>query len=268
MRFGQQLRQWQVTGSEGLDFRVGVRIVSQELTAKPGHDSGERGADLPGTDYPHGLAVQVETGQAVQAEITFAGAVVGAVQAPVQRQNQGHGMLGNGVGGVGWHAHDAQAQAFRRRQVDVVVAGRAQGNQPRTAGGQLFQYGRTEVVIDKGADHLESLGQGRGVQAQACGLKVQFDTGVRGSGKKTVAVIGLAAEENRAHGWVLVLNALSLTANERSAIALGQALIRACVARRLIARSRSSSAAWALGSCCLSRVSLRWHAARNWGTPQ
>ncbi|MNG08863.1 hypothetical protein D3C84_922500 [compost metagenome] len=51
-------------------------------------------------------------------------------------------------------------------------------------------------------------------------------------------------------------------------IALDQASILAVSASRVIATSSSSRACAAAGSFCLSRVSLRWQAARSCGTPQ
>ncbi|MCY1182017.1 hypothetical protein D9M73_225530 [compost metagenome] len=130
----------------------------------------------------------------MQAEIAFAGAVVGAVQAAVECQDQGDGMLGHGVGRIGRDAHDRQPQALRCREVDMVVARRAQGDQACTACGQAFEYQGAEVVIDEGADHLVMLGQCDGIEAQTCRLKVQFDTGRQIGGEKAVAVVGLAAE--------------------------------------------------------------------------
>ena len=139
----------------------------------------------------------------MQGEVAFAGAVIGAVQATVEGQDQGHGMFGHGMGRVGGYAHHTQAQALGGGQVDMVVAGRAQGDQAGTASGQLLQHGGTEVVIDKRADHFVVMGQRRGVQGQARWLEVQLVAVVLCGRGKAVAVVGLAAEKNRAHGVFL-----------------------------------------------------------------
>ena len=116
------------------------------------------------------------------------------MQASVERQDQGHRMFGNRMRGIGRDSHHVQAQALRRRQVDVVVAGRAQGDQAGAAGGQLFQHRGTQVVVDEGTDHFMALGQGHGVQAQAGGLELQFDTRRQVGAEKALTVVVLAAE--------------------------------------------------------------------------
>lgn len=117
--------------------------------------------------------MQVEAGQPVQGEVTLAGAVVGPVQAPVQGQDQRHCVFGHGVRRVGRHSHHGQSQALGSGQVDMVVAGRTQGDQARAACGQALQHLGVELVIDEGADHLVAIGQGSGVEGQAGGLEVQ-----------------------------------------------------------------------------------------------
>ncbi|MNL23991.1 hypothetical protein D3C87_1454090 [compost metagenome] len=204
LRLGQQLRQAQVAGAEGLDLRVGKGVVRQQPAAKAVHDSGEGRADLPGADHADGLADQVEAGQAMQGEIAFAGTVVGAVQAAVERQDQRHRVFGYRMGRVGRDPYDRQSQPLGLGQVDMVVAGRTQGDQTRAAGGQAFEHRGAEVIIDEGADHLVTLRQRHRIEAQARRLKVQLDAGGQGGGEKAVAVVGLAAEKNGAHDVLLV----------------------------------------------------------------
>ncbi len=143
----------------------------------------------------------------MQGEVAFAGAVVGPVQAAVERQDQGHGMFGDRMGGIGRDPYHIQPQALGRAQVDVVVTGRAQSDQAGATGSQLFQYRGTEVVVDKGTDHFMAFSQGGGIQAQACGLELQFDACWQLSAEETLAVVVLAAEKNRTHGCILVRGA-------------------------------------------------------------
>ncbi|MCY1427287.1 hypothetical protein D9M71_431270 [compost metagenome] len=212
--------------------------------------------------------MKVEAGQPVQAEIAFAGAVVGAVQAAVQGQNQCDRVFGHGMWRIGRYPHHGQTQLFCRRQVNMVVAGRAQGDQARTACGKALEHRGTEVVVDEGADHFMAAGQRGGVFAQAGGLEVQFQPVVRRGVAEAVLIVGLAAEKQYAHGIFLSRLRESLTAAAAHHLASGQALRRAWAVRRVMARSSSSRARGASGSFCLSRVSLRWQAARNCGTPQ
>ena len=155
-------------------------------------------ADLAGTDHADGFADQIKTGEAMQREVAFAGPVIGPVQTTVQRQNQGYGMLGHGMGRVGGDPYNAQAKALGGWQVDMVKAGRTQSNQLRTAVSQLLQHRGAQIVVDKRADHLVTVGKGCGIEAQSRRLKVQLDTLGSYRGGKTVAVVGLAAEQNRA----------------------------------------------------------------------
>ena len=208
MRARDQLGQADVFGAQRQQGRVGVRVETQQFATEARHDFAEGGADLSGANHPDSLAHHIKPGQAVQGEIAFTGAVVGAVQATVERQNQRHGVLGHGMGRVRRYAHHAQAPGGG--QVDMVVTGRTQGNQACFAKGQLLQHRGAQVVIDEGADHLVVMGQGHGVEVQARGLEVQLKVVVmRGSGE-AVAVVGLAAEQKDAHGSLPRLSAESV----------------------------------------------------------
>ncbi|VFT59779.1 Uncharacterised protein [Pseudomonas aeruginosa] len=136
----------------------------------------------------------------MQREIALAGPVVGAVQAPVERQDQADRVLGDSVRRIGGDVHHRQAERFGGGQVDVVVAGRAQGDQARAAGRQAFQHRPREVVVDEGADYFEALGEDRRVRLQVGLLEVQFEAVPVVAGLEALAVVGLAAEEQDAHG--------------------------------------------------------------------
>ncbi|MNH10416.1 hypothetical protein D3C79_698940 [compost metagenome] len=170
----QQLRQLQVACTQCQQFGVRVGVVRQQLTAKTGHDAGKGGTDLAGANHPDGFPMQVEAGQPMQAEITFASAVVGTVQAAVKGQDQGHGMFGHGMWRVGRHPDHGQAQAFCCTEVHMVVTGRAQGDQARAASGQALEHRRTQIVVDERADHFMAGSQRCGVLVQACWLEVQL----------------------------------------------------------------------------------------------
>ncbi|MNK79084.1 hypothetical protein D3C87_987420 [compost metagenome] len=112
-------------------------------------------------------------------------------------------MFGHRVGRIGRDAHDGQSQTFCSRQVDMVVTGRAQGDQACSASGQAFEYRRAEVIIDERADRFIPLGERHCVEAQARRLKLQLDAGRLFGSEKTVAVVVLAAEKNRTHAVLL-----------------------------------------------------------------
>ena len=81
-------------------------VERQHATAESGQDPGQDGANGSGSDDPSGLAVQVEAEQPVEGEVALAHAVEGTVGLAVQRQNQGEGMLGHRMGGIGWHTRN------------------------------------------------------------------------------------------------------------------------------------------------------------------
>ncbi|MNP18949.1 hypothetical protein D3C76_1114550 [compost metagenome] len=144
------------------------------------------------------------------------------MQAPVERQDQRHRMFGHGVGRVGGHPHHGQAQAFGGGQVDMVVTGRAQGDQARAGRRQAFQYASAEVVVDESADHFMAGGQRCGVCGQACGLEVQLKPRHGCGAGEAVLVVGLAAEKQYAHGIFLKALPESLTKGQGSRLAPGQ----------------------------------------------
>ncbi|MNN52558.1 hypothetical protein D3C81_1672660 [compost metagenome] len=173
------MRQAQVARAEGFDLRVGVRVISQQLAAETVHDFCEGRADLPGADHADSLADQIETGQPLKPEVPLAGAVVGAVQASVEGEDQRHRMFSDGMGRIGWNAHDVQPQAFCRGQVDMVVTRRTQSDQASAARRQAFEHRCAQVIVNECADHLVTLGQCRCIEAQPCRLEIQFDAARR-----------------------------------------------------------------------------------------
>ncbi len=197
---GEQGIEVRVLAAEGGQRGVGLRVDQQHAAAEAEHDAREHRADLPAADHPDGLAVQVESGQAVQREVAFAGAVEGAVDAPVQRQDQRHRMFGHRVRRVGRHPHHRQVEGRGGGQVDMVVAGRAQGDQPGAALLEAGEHRRRQLVVDEGADHLAAGGQGGGFVVQARVEKVQVVAVTGIGGGEAVAVVGLAAVQGDAHG--------------------------------------------------------------------
>ncbi len=192
-------RQAHVAGAKRLDVGVGEGVISQQRAAEAGHDLGEGRAYLPGADHADGFADQIETGQPMQAEIAIACAVIGAVQAPVEREDQRHRVFGHGVRRIGRYANDGQPQTLGGWQVDMVVTRRAQGDQAGATLGQEFQHRRAEVIVDKRADHFVVFGQRHGVEVEAGGLELQCDAWGQWFAEETLAVVGLAAEKNDAH---------------------------------------------------------------------
>lgn len=79
------------------------------------------GADAARADDARRLAREVKADEAGEREVAVAHAVVRAVDIAVEREDERERVLRNGVGGVRGHAHDREAEARRRLDVDVVV---------------------------------------------------------------------------------------------------------------------------------------------------
>jgi len=196
---GEQLVERHITHAEALQFRVGEGVVQLHLAAETEHDPREHSADLPAADHADALAHQIETGQPLQREIALAGTVVGPWQAPVECQDQRHGVLGHRMRRIGRHPYYRQAEALGTGQIDVVVAGRTQGDQPRASSGEPLQHGRRQHVIDERADHLSARGQRHGVGIEARFEELQLEAMCLIGGPEAVTVVGLAAEQGDTH---------------------------------------------------------------------
>ena len=74
--------------------------------------------------------MHVEPDQAVESEITFSDAIIRAMQLSVERQHKSDGVLGHRVRRVRRNAHHCDAVFFRGGEIDVVVTGATQRDQP------------------------------------------------------------------------------------------------------------------------------------------
>jgi hypothetical protein len=98
-----------------------------------GQRASHQGTDFAGTDDAYRLAIQVEAEQAVQREIVFARAVVGAMDLTVERQDHADRELGYGVWRIGRDPGHLQPEPGRGGEVDIVEPGATQRHQPRAA---------------------------------------------------------------------------------------------------------------------------------------
>ena len=85
--------------------------------------------NLSRADQSDCFAVHVEPDQAIESEITFADAIIGAMHFPVERQHKGDGVLGHRGRRVRRNAHHCDAVFRRGREIDVVVTGATQRDQ-------------------------------------------------------------------------------------------------------------------------------------------
>jgi hypothetical protein len=86
----------------------------------------------------------------------------------VQRQDERHGVLGDGMGRIGRHARHGDAQTLGARDVDVVEARRAEGYQANAGLGERCKASSVQLIVDKGADGVRIAGQGRRACRELC----------------------------------------------------------------------------------------------------
>ena len=177
--------------------------MAQESAAEAFQDGGEHRADLAGSDHPHRLAVNVPAHEAAQPEIELAGPVIGAMDAPVHREEQAHGEFGYGVRGVGAHPHAGDPQARRNGEVKIVESRRALRDQPRPAGRQVFQGLDGRVIVDEDADGGKASGEQGGPRVELRRGEVQIVPPAVGIFQE-FSVIGMDVVGQDAHGSPLL----------------------------------------------------------------
>lgn len=161
----QQVLQRRVLAVAG-ELVVGEGVEGEQLAPEPPHDAREGDADPARADDAHGPAVQRAAEEAVEGEVGLAHAVVGAVRVAVQRLHQGHGELGHGLGAVRGHVGDGEAEARRRLEVHVVVAGAAQEDGAHAQRVEGRQHVLAQRVVDEDADGGGAGREGRRLGAQ------------------------------------------------------------------------------------------------------
>ena len=184
-------------------------IVGQNVHAEALADVGKDPADLAGAYDAHGLAVQVEARQALEAEVEIPGADIGLVGPAVDGQQQGHGMLGHSVGRVGRDPENPELP-LAGLDIHIVEAGAAQydGLDPQLV--QLIHHFGVHGVVDEDAYRVKSCCQGNGVLVQV-GLKIfDFDSRWNAVAVKTGDVVGFGIKESELHNSFLLFISIVL----------------------------------------------------------
>jgi hypothetical protein len=111
--------------AEGAALFIFDRIKREHFAAKPNENLRDHRSNFPSADDTGGFAVNIEAEQSVEREVSFAHAIVSAMQFAVQRKHQTDCVLSHCVARITRHAHNGEA-AFRRRvKIDIVVSGAA-----------------------------------------------------------------------------------------------------------------------------------------------
>ena len=129
--------------------------VAAEVPQEAGHDR----ADPSGADDGRRLAGEIEPDQSVEREVAVTDPGVRPVDTAVEREDQGQRVLGDGVGGVGGHADDVDAEPLGSLEVDVVETGAPQRDTTRAGGGELLEDLGRDHVVDEHTDRLGSVAE-------------------------------------------------------------------------------------------------------------
>ena len=172
-------------------LRCGQRIVSEHSRAKAAKNPGGDPADPARSDDADGFAENIETHQTVERKIMFAHTIVGAMDFAVQRQQQPDRVFRNGVRRIGRNTRHRQAERSGRREINVVEAGAAEGDEFDARIRQDFKTGTVQPVVDEHANRPRPFGGRRRVGVQTKVVEPPADGFVFLRLFKVLAVVGL-----------------------------------------------------------------------------
>ena len=134
--------------------------------------------------------MEIEANQSAEREVLLANAVVGAMDATVEREHQGHGVLGHGVRRVGWHPRHHETQAAGGNQIDVIESGTPQRHMADSTAREFFQACSVETVVHK---HTDGVSPPRGCGCFGCQPKLVEHpvNDIRGRRHHELPVVGL-----------------------------------------------------------------------------
>ena len=161
--------------------------------------------------------MQIEPEEALEREVAFAHAVVGAMQVAVERQHERHRVLRDRVGGeyAGTRTH-RQPRRGGRSVVYVVVSGAAQRHEPRTPARKRVDGGAVKLVVHEDAHGGKTTGERRSRRGESLPVVDEFVPRRLVGGVQIEAVIRPGAEDGDAHNMLPV--AISDWPGERSVI--------------------------------------------------
>ena len=130
VRSAQQVFEADVGEMEMLGFGpVLDGVIGQEMHPKCSGDLHDILTDMADPDHSQRFTLEVESLQSLQREVAGDGADIRLVQIAGQGEDQRKCMLGDGVFAVSRHVADRQSALSGLRDGDVIVTGRARGDQ-------------------------------------------------------------------------------------------------------------------------------------------
>ena len=139
--------------------------------------------------------MQVETDEAGEREVLLAHPVVGAVDPPVEREDQRDGVLRDGVRGVGGHPRHRDAQPPRLRQVDVVESGTPERHVADARRRQSGEAVGVDPVVHERTDRVGRRGGPCGLGGEPKLVEEPGDAVARDGGTHALSVVRLRVVE-------------------------------------------------------------------------
>jgi hypothetical protein len=169
----KQLLQRRVLDSGGgSELEIGMHVVGEHAAAEAAEDARGHLPDPAGADDANRLAVQAEPDQPVEREVPLSNACIGTMDPSVEGEHERHGVLGDGVRRVLRDACDREPEPCRRRQVDVVVAGRAKRDEPSPSFAEDLERPSVDDVVHERAHDVVAVRELRRVRGEP-GLEVR-----------------------------------------------------------------------------------------------
>lgn len=134
------------------------RIKRQQAHTETFKDAQRGNANLTGADNAGGFTVHSEAGQPLKGEVSIASALIGAMNAAVERHHHADCVLSDRFRRVGRDAYYPQAQFFRGVEVNVVEPGAAQRDVLHAVGFQFFKYRAATVIVNENAYRFTAVG--------------------------------------------------------------------------------------------------------------
>ncbi len=185
---------------QGFAFRVGNGIVCQHGAAESREDACDNLSDLSRSHDSCGLAVEIESHQPVQGEVSFTHPIVGAMDIPVEGEDERKRMLGHGMGRIGRNPGHRDAKVAGGPQIDLVEPGAAKNDQAHAPAGKILENLALALVIDEKTHRFGILRQ-RGRPGGKPWFQIHQPMPVPGIGRvEKPLVVGFGAEYRNFHG--------------------------------------------------------------------
>ena len=129
----------------------------------------------------------------------LADAVVGTVNLAVQREEQGHGVFGDGMRRIGGNPHDANPEGGGGLEIDLVESRAAKRDDLDTLTRETLEAGPVDLIVHKNTDGPAARDSGgiRGREPEV--VENVGDPRVGGGLQKKFLIVGLGIVESDLH---------------------------------------------------------------------